>query len=160
MWHLIIFPPLPKRYLRSTHRRWVCLGLLAQAGAPLAAPPRTTCLPQTGVAVSADVVVSAGGWTDTTVKVWSIATRECLATLIGHTRGVFSVALPSPGIAVSGGGDGAVKVWSLSSYTCIATHHRGRRHIKREAKRTSDTDQSVHVRACHAIQPSRRRASL
>ena len=36
-------------------------------------------------------VVSAGGW-DNTLKVWDVATGECLATLEGHSRSVWCAA--------------------------------------------------------------------
>lgn len=57
------------------------------------------------------------GSRDDTIKVWDIATAQCLRTLHGHTQSVLCLQFESPptpdGWLVSGGSDARILVWNM-----------------------------------------------
>ncbi len=54
---------------------------------------------------------------DGLVKVWTIRSNECAATLDGHTERVWALAVGEDGgEVVSGGGDSLVCSWKVCSY--------------------------------------------
>jgi WD40 repeat protein len=54
------------------------------------------------------------GGTDRTVKLWSIASGQCLRTFAGHEDAVTAVALTGDGrYALSGSADRTLKLWVL-----------------------------------------------
>ena len=56
----------------------------------------------------------ASGSLDRTVRVWDVATKECVATLEGHTESVSAVCSLGDGSRIaSGSGDNTVRVWLL-----------------------------------------------
>lgn len=67
------------------------------------------------------------GHEDGRVRLWSLDSGECKATLKGHTGIVHSVQVLRDGrFAVSGSKDKTVKVWDLEAETCLGTlegHH-------------------------------------
>jgi hypothetical protein len=80
-----------------------------------------------GVSISGDgQLIVSGSW-DKTVKVWSMATGECLWTLEGHHSYVTSVSISGDGkVIVSGSWDKTVKVWSMATGEYLQTlegHH-------------------------------------
>jgi WD40 repeat protein len=81
------------------------------------------------VALSADGgLVASGGW-DGTVKLWEAETGQLLATLRGHTGGVWGVALSRDGqLVASGGDDGPIKLWEVASGACLRTLRPDRRY--------------------------------
>jgi WD40 repeat protein len=64
---------------------------------------------------------------DTTLKLWNLATGECLLTFEGHSRWVKSVAvLPDGQCALSASRDTTLKLWDLTTGDCLRTfkgHH-------------------------------------
>ena len=78
------------------------------------------------VAVSADgrIAVTGGDAADKTLRVWDLATKDCLHALTGHTGGIWSVALSADAtVAVTGGDDQTVRVWALDwEYEFDADH--------------------------------------
>jgi WD40 repeat protein len=74
------------------------------------------------MAISTDGRFIVSGSGDATVKVWSLASGDCLRTLTGHIAWVGSVAVSPDGrYIVSGSGDATIKVWSLATGECIRT---------------------------------------
>ena len=55
---------------------------------------------------------------DNTVRVWDLATGECLKTLFGHTEGVWSVSADSLRI-ISGSQDKRVIIWDAEAGTAM-----------------------------------------
>ncbi|MGO9506372.1 MAG: protein kinase domain-containing protein [Mycobacterium sp.] len=78
------------------------------------------------VAVSADgrIAVTGGDAADKMLRVWDLATKDCLHALTGHTGGIWSVALSADAtVAVTGGDDQTVRVWALDwEYEFDADH--------------------------------------
>jgi WD40 repeat protein len=59
------------------------------------------------------LLITPGSW-DKTLKLWEVATGECLRTFTGHTYSVFSVCLSVDGrLALSGSSDGTLILWNL-----------------------------------------------
>eukprot|EP01052_Picozoa_sp_SAG31_P050531 SAG31_NODE_11572_length_1016_cov_4.076336_1_plen_207_part_01 len=64
----------------------------------------------------------ASGSADHTVKLWDVASGECLRTLEGHSNDVKSVAFDaSGGTLASGSADATVKLWDVASGECLRT---------------------------------------
>ena len=56
------------------------------------------------------------------LKVWDVATGECVATLAGHSSWVWSVAVfPDGRHIVSASVDKTLKVWDVATGKCVAT---------------------------------------
>ena len=56
------------------------------------------------------------------VKIWNFQTRECLATLKGHTDRVNSVGFSADGnYLASGSEDSTVKIWNAKTFECLKT---------------------------------------
>ena len=80
-----------------------------------------TCLQR----VAEDRLASASE--DRTVRVWSVASAECVHTLVGHRHWVRALAMSfdasgrrTPRL-LSGSSDGALKVWSVLDGSCLNT---------------------------------------
>ena len=59
---------------------------------------------------------------DKTVRVWSVATGECVQTLEGHSSAVFSAQFSPDGTnIVSASVDKTVRVWSVATGECVQT---------------------------------------
>uniref|UniRef100_T1KG78 WD repeat-containing protein 55 homolog n=1 Tax=Tetranychus urticae TaxID=32264 RepID=T1KG78_TETUR len=67
------------------------------------------------------IIVS--GSSDCSLKVWSSITGECLRTLIGHSKGVWTSQLSCENILISGSVDATIKVWDAMSGHCLQTLH-------------------------------------
>ena len=68
---------------------------------------------------SDDVLISAGD--DYAVRVWSVHTRECLATALMHTSGIWGMDLsPDGSYLVTASRDRTVRVWSTETYQPIS----------------------------------------
>ncbi len=57
---------------------------------------------------------------DGTIKVWDLALKTCLRTLVGHTKGIWSLACFDQTI-ISGGEDGYLRLWDAQSGQCLKT---------------------------------------
>nr|XP_043621391.1 transducin beta-like protein 3 [Erigeron canadensis] len=57
---------------------------------------------------------------DTTVRVWDLTSKKCLATLERHRSTVTSIAITEDGwTLLSGGRDQVVNMWNLHDFSCI-----------------------------------------
>jgi len=65
---------------------------------------------------------SGGAFADKTLKLWDVATGQCLRTFEGHTDGVQSVCLRGDGrYALSGSEDKTLKLWDVATGQCLRT---------------------------------------
>jgi WD40 repeat protein len=56
------------------------------------------------------------------IRLWETGTGQALATLEGHTGGVWGLVLSADGgLLASGGGDGMVRLWETGSGQSLAT---------------------------------------
>lgn len=66
--------------------------------------------------------ISAGSFGDTVLKIWDIASRNCLAILEGHSKAVVSLAVSKDEKrAVSASFDTTIGLWSLETNECLKT---------------------------------------
>ena len=84
----------------------------------------------TSIVIPCDERYVISGNPDGTLKLWIIATGECLRTFEGHTSSVNSVTVSSDGcyaLSGSGGefafevGDCTVKLWEIATGKCFRT---------------------------------------
>jgi WD40 repeat protein len=67
------------------------------------------------VAVMPDGRYAVSGSTDTTVRLWDLASGECLLVLRGHEKEVWDVAVsPNGRFLASGGEDATIRLWELN----------------------------------------------
>jgi len=63
----------------------------------------------------------ASGSNDGTIRIWNVATGQCLQTWNGHT-GILSVAFSPDGQHLaSGSGDGTIRIWNVATGQCLQT---------------------------------------
>jgi WD40 repeat protein len=78
--------------------------------------------PVSSVVITKDGRYSISGSLDCTLKVWNMATGQCVATLTGHTLGVICVVVSSDDQrVVSTSEDGGMFVWDLASGKALAS---------------------------------------
>ena len=58
---------------------------------------------------------------DTTIKIWCLATGNCISTLDEHTKPVNSIIINKNGLLFSGSYDKKIKIWNLDERKCIQT---------------------------------------
>ena len=74
------------------------------------------------LAFSPDDKVIAGGNSDDTVTIWSVADRQVRARLEGHRDGVRSVSFsPNGAILASSGGDNTIALWDATTFRRLRT---------------------------------------
>lgn len=84
-----------------------------------------------------DVVITPDGRrvlsasNDKTVKMWDVASGNCLATFEGHDAFVCSVGISRDGrLVAAGAADGAIKIWELTSGAILAEFSHGAQDAK------------------------------
>ena len=101
----------------SSSDPYVCRQIIANAHSDA-----VTCIT---TVPGADDLITGGGFSDPTVKVWRRANPAAdysrVETLAGHAAGVESVAVMADGRIVSGSDDKSVKIWSLVTKSCVDT---------------------------------------
>ena len=71
------------------------------------------------MAFSPDGKWLVSGSLDLTVKLWDTHTGECLKTLTGHTKWIWTVAFSPDGqTVVSGGDDNTIRLWNIHTGDC------------------------------------------
>jgi WD40 repeat protein len=71
----------------------------------------------------------ASGGSDGTARLWEAESGKLLASLQGHSGGVWGVGLSANGsVLASGGADGAVRLWDTRSSVCLRTLRADRRY--------------------------------
>ena len=63
----------------------------------------------------------ASGSHDRTIRIWDVATGECVCTLKGHAGSVFALAALPGGKLASGGDDSTIKIWDVAERECKHT---------------------------------------
>jgi WD40 repeat protein len=77
----------------------------------------------TAVCLSRDGSSALSGSADRTLKLWDIASGQCVQTLVGHSAEITSACLSSDGqYVLSGSGDRTLKLWKSSTGQCLATY--------------------------------------
>ena len=67
-------------------------------------------------------IASGSGSKYGTIKLWSVASGECLKTFTGHTRGVKSLSFSPDGKYIASGDyDRTIKLWEVETGRCIKT---------------------------------------
>ena len=76
----------------------------------------------TSLCLSSDNRSVLSGSTDQTLKLWDVATGQCVRTFKGHTDTVNSVSLSFDGQrALSGSADKTLKLWDIATGRCVRT---------------------------------------
>jgi WD40 repeat protein len=74
-----------------------------------------------GVALSSDGTRALSSSADSTLRLWDLTSRKCIAVLEGHTGRVWSVGLSRDAArAVSGSYDDTMRLWDLTTRRCMA----------------------------------------
>ncbi|MCB0087097.1 MAG: NACHT domain-containing protein [Caldilineaceae bacterium] len=60
-------------------------------------------------------LASAGGIHDYAIRLWDWESKECLATLEGHTRRVLSLAFTPDGTRLASAGDATIRLWDIQN---------------------------------------------
>src|SRR3546814_7438471 len=75
------------------------------------------------VAVAPDGRTAASAGMDGRIRLWNLAERSVIRTLVGHRGPVWSLAFSPDGrVLLSAGSDGVVKVWDVASGTGSEEH--------------------------------------
>ena len=89
----------------------------SEAGATMAGHTASV----TALTMLPDGSTLASGSVDHTVRLWDVGARACVATLVGHSDVVTSLAVLADGKLASGSHDGSVRLWDTASRTCVST---------------------------------------
>jgi WD40 repeat protein len=91
-----------------------------QAWMVLGADAHTNGILDTAITLDGRTIVSASS--DSTLKVWDLATGKCKSTLKGHDGAVMGVAVTPDGrTIVSTSSDSTLKIWDLTTGECEST---------------------------------------
>ncbi|MCB0100084.1 MAG: WD40 repeat domain-containing protein, partial [Caldilineaceae bacterium] len=67
-------------------------------------------------------LASAGGIHDYAIRLWDLESKECLATLEGHTRRVVSLAFTPDSTRLASTGDATIRLWDVQNPRLTRIH--------------------------------------
>jgi WD40 repeat protein len=77
----------------------------------------------TTVCLSNDGSFALSGSADRTLRVWDVATGQCLRTLVGHSAEITSACFSADGLYIlSGSADRTLKLWTISTGQCLNSY--------------------------------------
>ncbi|RCH86194.1 hypothetical protein CU097_008324 [Rhizopus azygosporus] len=93
-------------------------GIPQQPGCAVTENRRRSIEQKRSTQTTTDNPIIISGSLDNTIKVWDLATGNCIRTLFGHVEGVWGLAYDTLRI-VSGSHDSTIRVWDLSNGRCM-----------------------------------------
>jgi WD40 repeat protein len=73
------------------------------------------------ILLSENSLASGSDSSESCIKIWNIATGECIRTITGHTNSVYSLVKLSGNTILSGSYDTTMKIWNIDNGVCQKT---------------------------------------
>ncbi len=78
---------------------------------------------ESSIHISSDGKLLASGTMEGVIRIWNIASGQCMYTLTGHNKPVFSVIFSINNNILVSADQQSIRIWNLSNYLCIQTIH-------------------------------------